>query len=113
MTEKLYYGDSHLAAFTARVTDCRVNEKGGYIVLLDRTAFFPEGGGQLADTGRIGDVRVLDVHEREGEIRHYTDAPLTVGAEYGCALDFEQRWRRMQLQCPTTTAAAERKMIRG
>ncbi len=96
MTEKLYYEDSHLAAFTARVTDCRVNEKGGYIVLLDRTAFFPEGGGQLADTGRIGDVRVLDVHEREGEIRHYTDAPLTVGAEYECALDFEQRWRRMQ-----------------
>ena len=96
MTEKLYYEDSHLAAFTARVTDCRVNEKGGYIVLLDRTAFFPEGGGQLADTGRIGDVRVLDVHEREGEIRHYTDAPLTVGAEYGCVLDFEQRWRRMQ-----------------
>ena len=113
MTEKLYYEDSHLAAFTARVTDCRVNEKGGYIVLLDRTAFFPEGGGQLADTGRIGDVRVLDVHEREGEIRHYTDAPLTVGAEYECALDFEQRWRRMQLQCPNTTAAAERKMIRG
>lgn len=96
MTEKLYYEDSHLAAFTARVTDCRVNEKGGYIVLLNRTAFFPEGGGQLADTGRIGDVRVLDVHEREGEIRHYTDAPLTVGAEYECALDFEQRWRRMQ-----------------
>lgn len=96
MTEKLYYKDSHLAEFTARVTDCRVNEKSGYDVLLDRTAFFPEGGGQLADTGRIGAVRVLDVHEREGEIRHCTDAPLAVGAEYACALDYEQRRRRMQ-----------------
>ena len=96
MTEKLYYKDSHLSAFTARVTDCRADGKCGYTVLLDRTAFFPEGGGQLADTGRIGAARVLDVHEREGEIRHYTDTPLTVGAEYDCALDFEQRWRRMQ-----------------
>ncbi len=96
MTEKLYYADSHLLRFTARVTDCRADEKGGYTVLLDRTAFFPEGGGQLADTGRIGAARVLDVHEREGEIRHYTDAPLAVGAEYDCALDFEQRLRRMQ-----------------
>ncbi len=96
MTEKLYYADSHLSRFTARVTDCRADEKGGYAVLLDRTAFFPEGGGQLADTGRIGAARVLDVQEREGEIRHYTDAPLTAGAEYDCALDFEQRLRRMQ-----------------
>lgn len=96
MTEKLYYKDSHLAEFTARVMDCRANDKGGYIVVLDRTAFFPEGGGQLADTGRIGTARVLDVHERDGELRHYTDAPLTIGAEYDCALDFEQRWRRMQ-----------------
>ena len=75
MTEKLYYQNSHLFAFDAKVLDCRA-EKKGYSVVLDRTAFFPEGGGQLADTGTLGGVRVTDVHEKGGEIRHYTDAPL-------------------------------------
>ena len=79
MTEKLYYQDSHLFTFEAAVLDCR-KEKKGYSVALDRTAFFPEGGGQLADTGVLGGVRVLDVHERGGEIRHYIDAPLEIGA---------------------------------
>jgi len=95
MTEKLYYLDSHLFTFDAAVLDCRA-EKNGYSVVLDRTAFFPEGGGQLADTGILGGVRVLDVHEREGEIRHYTDAPLPVGERVTGTLDAEQRLRRMQ-----------------
>lgn len=95
MTEKLYYQDSHLFDFSAVVTDCR-ERKGGWLVTLDRTAFFPEGGGQLADTGYIGEHRVSDVRERDGEIWHYTDAPLAVGAELYCRLDSEQRLRRMQ-----------------
>ena len=95
MTEKLYYQDSHLFTFEAAVLDCR-KEKKGYSVALDRTAFFPEGGGQLADTGVLGGVRVLDVHERGGEIRHYTDAPLEIGAHVEGFVDAEQRLRRMQ-----------------
>ena len=95
MTEKLYYKDSHLFAFDAVVIDCRV-EKKGYSVVLDRTAFFPEGGGQLADTGTLGPVSVTDVHEKGGEIRHYTDAPLRVGESVHGELDAEQRLRRMQ-----------------
>ena len=95
MTEKLYYKDSHLFAFDAVVIDCR-EEKKGYSVVLDRTAFFPEGGGQLADTGTLGGVRVTDVHEKGGDIRHYTDAPLTVGECVHGELDREQRLRRMQ-----------------
>ena len=95
MTEKLYYLDSHLFTFDATVLACR-EEKQGYSVVLDRTAFFPEGGGQLADTGTLGPARVLDVHERDGEIRHYTDAPLTVGERVTGQLDAEQRLRRMQ-----------------
>ncbi len=95
MTEKLYYTDSHLFTFEAVVTDCREG-KGGWLVELDRTAFFPEGGGQSADTGSIGPARVRDVHEKEGHILHYTDRPLTVGECYSGKLDAEQRHRRMQ-----------------
>ena len=95
MTEKLYYQDSHLFTFEAAVLDCR-KEKKGYSVVLDRTAFFPEGGGQFADTGVLGGVRVLDVHERGGEIRHCTDAPLEIGAHVEGIVDAGQRLRRMQ-----------------
>ena len=95
MTEKLYYQDSHLFSFDAVVLDCR-EEKAGYSVVLDRTAFFPEGGGQLADTGTLGGARVLDVHERGGEIRHHTDAPLPVGETVQGVVDAELRLRRMQ-----------------
>ena len=95
MTEKLYYRDSHLAAFGATVLACE-QTKTGYAVTLDRTAFFPEGGGQPADTGMLGSARVLDVHERDGVILHLTDGPLPVGAAVKGELDFEQRWRRMQ-----------------
>jgi alanyl-tRNA synthetase len=95
MTEKLYYKDSHRFTFDAVVIDCR-EEKKGYSVVLDRTAFFPEGGGQLADTGTLGGVRVTDVHEKGGDIRHYTDAPLTVGESVRGSVDAEQRLRRMQ-----------------
>ena len=95
MTEKLYYIDSHLWQFEATVTGCE-ETKGGFAVTLDRTAFFPEGGGQLADTGCIGPARVLDVNEKEGRILHYTDRPLPVGERFACAVDAEQRYRRMQ-----------------
>ncbi len=95
MTEKLYDRDSMIRVFSARVVGC---EKVGkrYTVLLDQTAFFPEGGGQSADTGGIGPARVLDVQEEKGLIRHYTDSPLPVGVALTCMLDWEQRFRRMQ-----------------
>ena len=67
-TEKLYYADSHLFSFTADVLQGVSLEDGRCTVILDRTAFFPEGGGQPADTGWIGDARVLDVHEKNGMI---------------------------------------------
>ena len=95
MTEKLYDSDSHLFTFRARVTGCAEGE-GGFLVTLDRTAFFPEGGGQPADTGALGEARVLDVQERGGEIWHRTDAPLTPGETVVGALDAGQRLRRMQ-----------------
>lgn len=95
MTRKLYYIDSHLMEFEATVTECRTFEN-GCAVILDSTAFFPEGGGQSADTGYIGDVRVTDVQETGGEILHFCEKPLPVGTVQSCRLDREQRLRRMQ-----------------
>ena len=95
MTERLYYLDSHCLRFSAVVTGCEpVGD--GWAVTLDRTAFFPEGGGQPADTGQIGEAMVRDVQERDGEIWHYTDRPVAVGTAVEGDLDAEQRLRRMQ-----------------
>ena len=96
MTEKLYYIDSHMKEFTAEVTSCTENG-GRYEVVLDRTASFPEGGGQLGDSGYIGDVRVFDTHEgANGDVRHYVNQPVECGKVYDCRIDWETRFRRMQ-----------------
>ncbi len=94
-TEKLYYTDSHMFEFTATVLDCRDTPKGPALI-LDRTVFFPEGGGQQADTGSFGRVNILDVHEKDGEILHYCDRPLPAGETAEGRIDAEQRLVRMQ-----------------
>ena len=95
MTEKLYYADSHLFRFQAKILACE-EKNGVWQVIADRTAFFPEGGGQPADVGTLGSVRVLDVHERENGIVHFCSGPLTVGEEAEGAVDAELRLCRMQ-----------------
>ena len=77
-TEKLYEADSFCREFSAVVLCCRKNDN-GWETVLDRTAFFPEGGGQLCDTGTLGGLPVTDVQEKEGVIVHYTDSPLEKG----------------------------------
>lgn len=95
MTDKLYETDAYLQTFTATVTAC--TETGsGYAVVLDRTAFFPEGGGQPCDTGRLGGVRVLAVHTDGETITHTTDAPLPVGAAVEGIVDWPARLDAMQ-----------------
>ena len=96
MTRRLYYEDSFIRDFTATVLECRPAEDGRYLAVLDSTAFFPEGGGQYADTGLIGGGRVLDVQETDGAILHTVDAPLKEGETYRCSIDWDQRFRRMQ-----------------
>ena len=95
MTEKLYYRDCHLAQFRASVTGCTPTEK-GYLVTLDATAFYPEGGGQACDLGTLGGVRVLDVQERDGVILHLCDGALQVGDQVDGAIDDARRFDLMQ-----------------
>ena len=96
MTEQLYYTEPQRYTCAARVLSCTVN-KGRWEIALDRTAFFPEGGGQGGDTGTLGGVRVLDTHERDGEILHYCDGALSVGAAVDGAVDRAVRFARMQI----------------
>ena len=71
-------------------------EKGGWAVVLDRTAFYPEGGGQPADLGWLNDVPVTFVKEAGEEIRHFCTAPLEPGTRVRGRLDTERRLGLMQ-----------------
>lgn len=95
MTQRLYYEDSHLRAFEAVILSC-VQEADGWRVVLDRTAFFPEGGGQQADRGTLGAANVRDVQLVAEGIVHRTDAPLVPGSTVRGELDWDTRFRRMQ-----------------
>ena len=95
MTEKLYYIDAYIKEFSATVVDV-VSDSRGTALLLDRTAFFPEEGGQTADTGYIGEARVSDVRERNGLIYHYVDNEIQLGTEVLCHIDFADRFEKMQ-----------------
>lgn len=89
-TRRLYEQEPETLVFTADVLACEARD-GGYDIVLDRTAFFPEGGGQGADHGEIEGARVLDAHERDGVVRHLTDAPLPVGARVTGRVDAARR----------------------
>lgn len=113
MTVRLYDSDSHRKTFTACVQQCTQDGEGCFVV-LDRTAFFPEGGGQAADTGLLctgplragkhgrpevpdGAVHVLDAQiTADGTIVHKTDGPLPAGAKVSGQIDWDRRFRRMQ-----------------
>ena len=95
MSEKLYYSDPFLQEFTATVLSCE-QDKAGWKVVLDRTAFYPEGGGQPADTGILGDAKVIDVREKEGVIVHTCDKALTVGDTVTGRIDWARRFDHMQ-----------------
>ena len=100
MTEKLFYKDSYTKEFQARVlscTECRES----YQAVLTRTAFFPEGGGQSADTGFFytedgREIPVTDVQEKDGIVFHYITSPVKEGEEIKGKLDFEERFSKMQ-----------------
>ena len=92
---KLFYEDCNLAQFTATVTGCTESDK-GFLVTLDATAFYPEGGGQACDLGTLGHANVLDVQENGEEILHLCDKKLEIGAIVCGKIDFARRFDFMQ-----------------
>ncbi len=96
MTERLYYSDSYLRTFWAQVVD-RLEVNSRPAVILDRTAFYPEGGGQPSDRGTLNHIEVLDVQTREAddEVLHILSAPLAEQAVTG-VVDHTRRFDLMQ-----------------
>ena len=94
-TEKLYYADPFLKTFTATVLDCQPG-KNGFIVTLDRTAFYPEGGGQPADQGTLDGAAVTDVHEKNGVVLNHVDSAVEIGKTVTGVIDWARRFDHMQ-----------------
>lgn len=96
MTEQLYYSDPYLKEFDAEVISSTFLSEGKYAVVLDRTAFYPEGGGQPGDRGYIGDIAVTDTQFQDGEIIHLCEADIPDGIHVHCVLDWDRRFDLMQ-----------------
>ncbi|MGB7439344.1 MAG: DHHA1 domain-containing protein [Candidatus Acidiferrum sp.] len=97
-THRLYYDDSFLQTFTARVLSCAPIAsvpQPAWKVLLDQTAFYPSSGGQPNDLGRVGEARILDVRDDGEEIAHLVDREVADG-NVDCQLDWERRFDHMQ-----------------
>ncbi|MBM6837730.1 alanyl-tRNA editing protein [Clostridium saudiense] len=93
--EKLYYLDRYIKEFTAEVLEVKEVD-GRYHVALDKSAFFPGGGGQPGDTGIIEDNKVIDVYEENGIIYHVVEKkPLKIH-RVKCKIDWEKRYDGMQ-----------------
>ncbi len=94
-TKRIYHIDSYARRFNAQVISCQP-EKDHYEIILDQTAFYPEGGGQPADQGTLAGITVKDVREKGFEIIHLTDSPLPIGAQVEGEIDWQLRFERMQ-----------------
>ena len=95
-TVKLYDTDSYLKEFTATVVSCEQKNDTTYRIVLDQTAFFPEGGGQTGDLGWLNDVEVIDTREKAGVVYHETKVPMEPGTQVAGKIDFAVRYDKMQ-----------------
>lgn len=95
MLDTLYYKDNYLKEFETKVKECiKIEDK--ILVVLEETAFYPEGGGQPSDTGFIDDIKVIDVHEKEDKIYHTVEKEIEIGKVVNCRIDFDKRFSNMQ-----------------
>ena len=100
-TKKLFDLDSYVREFEATVLSCEENPKqnGSWLVVLDQTAFFAEGGGQPADQGTLSDAQVTHVSEKGGVISHHCNKALEVGSIVKGCIDWDIRFPHMQTHC--------------
>ncbi|WP_164918987.1 MULTISPECIES: alanyl-tRNA editing protein [Acutalibacteraceae] len=94
-TEKLYDLNPKVRTFQAHVLECIPKEE-RYLLILDRTAFYPEGGGQPSDRGVLNFANILDVQEKDGVIVHTSDRPISPGALVSGGIDWPRRFALMQ-----------------
>ncbi|MBQ9603806.1 MAG: alanyl-tRNA editing protein [Firmicutes bacterium] len=94
MSEKLYYKSAYIKEFDAKVISCEKSEK-SFAVILDKTAFYPEGGGQPCDLGTINGIKVVDVQEKDEEVVHYTTEEIPEGKEVHGVIDWARRYDLM------------------
>lgn len=101
MTESLYLTDCYL-----KETDATVTRAEGSSITLDRTVFYPGGGGQACDIGTIGGCKVVSVEKKDGEILHNVEGGIAVGDAVHCAIDWQRRYALMKLHSASHTLAA-------
>lgn len=94
-TRRLFYEDVYIREFEAIVLSCEEKE-GKYSVILNETAFYPEGGGQPADKGTIENIPVIDVQYEDGELCHILEQPLVEGSQVVGRIDWDWRFDLMQ-----------------
>lgn len=94
-TDLLYYQDSYQTDFTANVLSVKSVKDNKWDVILDRTCFYPEGGGQPSDLGGIDGIKVEHVYKKDGEIFHRMDASPGIKKVY-CQIDWKHRYDYMQ-----------------
>lgn len=104
MTQKIFYEDAYCREFDAAVVSC-TEHKDRYEIILDRTAFYPEGGGQSGDTGTLsfltdeGEIRsadIFDTHETPEGIAHYSKTAIEAGVRVHGVIDWDRRFDLMQ-----------------
>ncbi|MFE8698495.1 DHHA1 domain-containing protein [Cytobacillus sp. FJAT-53684] len=96
LENKLFYQDPYLKTFETKLQDQQKDEQGRYYAVLKETTFYPTGGGQPHDTGSLNGVKVIDVEEVDGEIRHYLEQPLESIEEIEGEINWERRFDHMQ-----------------
>ena len=108
MTRKLYYEDPYLKEFEARVIAVEGNK-----VVLDQTAFYPQGGGQVGDSGEINGIKVIDTKKEEDKVIHFLEKEpyFKVGAHVHCKLDWERRYKIMRTHSATHIAYCFMKQV--